>query len=133
MQRQDAEKAREAQLRNEVNAVRALLEAEQQTLGINQDLTRRILKQRVEIDAELGELKRRYESDSKKWDTKYAKEQEKRRVDKMISRHKLEELHDSAETALRDAWERQVSLQNQLTAMEEEMQAAVMSLNDALK
>jgi hypothetical protein len=132
-QRHDAEKALENRLRNEVDAVRALLEEERKSLRINQDLTRRILKQRVEIDAELGELKRSYEKDSKKWDAKYAKAQERRRVDKMISKHQLQQLHDRAETALRDAWERQTTLQNQLAAKEKQMQASISTLNDAFK
>jgi hypothetical protein len=131
-QRHDAEEAREIQLQNEINDMRALLEGERQALRINQDLTHRILKQRVEIDAELGELKRNYESDSKKWDAKYAKQQEKRRLDAMRSKHQLQQLHDSAESSLRDAWERQTALENQLAAKEKQMQAAILALRDAL-
>ncbi|KAI2496197.1 hypothetical protein MHU86_18292 [Fragilaria crotonensis] len=129
----DEAKAREVQLQAEMEGLREMVETERKSLKINQELTNRILKQRVEIDAELGDLKRRFDQDSKKWDSKYAKQQEKRRLDVMRSQRQLQQLHDTAEQALREAWERQENLASQLAAKEKEKYEALIAIRDDMK
>ena len=110
-----------------------MVDTERKSLKINQGLTNRILKQRVEIDAALGELKRRFDQDSKRWDSKYTKQQEKRRLEIMRSQRQLQQLHDTAEQALREAWERQESLAAQLAAKEKEKHATLVAIRDDMK
>ena len=129
----DEAKAREIQLQTELDGLRDMVETERRSLKINQGLTNRILKQRVEIDAELGELKRRFDQDSKRWDSKYTKQQEKRRLEVMRSQRQLQQLHDTAELALREAWERQETLAAQLAAKEKEKHASLVAIRDDMK
>ena len=128
-----AAQAREAQLQSEMDGLRNLLEDEKESQRINKDLTNRILKQRVEIDAELGELKKRYDQDSKQWDDKYAQEHEARRLEVDRARQEMEQLQVSAEAAMVEAEARQASLVDQLAAKEKQKQLAVMSVRDELK
>ena len=102
-------------------------------LKINDELTNRILKQRVEIDAKLGELKKRFNQDNKKWDSKYTKQQEKRRLEVVQSQRQLQQLHDTAEQALREASERQENLAAQLAANEKEKHATLIAIRDDMK
>lgn len=129
----DEAKAREVQLQSELEGLRDMVVTERKSLKINQELTNRILKQRVEIDAELGELKRRFDQDSKRWDSKYTKQQEKRRLEVMRSQRQLQQLHDTAELALREAWERQESLAAQLAAKEKEKHDTLIAIRDDMK
>jgi hypothetical protein len=127
-----AAQAREAQLQREMESLRTLLEGAKESQKIHQDLANRILKQRIEIDAELGELKKRYDRDSKQWDAKYAQEQEARRLEVTRAQQDMEKLQASAEAALAEATERQARLVDQLAATEKQKQVAAMAVQDDL-
>ena len=129
----EAARAREIRLQTEKEDLVKVVESERKSLKINQDLTNRILKQRVEIDAELGELKRRFDQDSKRWDAKYTKQQEKRRLEIMRSKRQLQQLHEAAESALQDAWERQERLTAQLAVKEREKEETFIALREEMK
>jgi hypothetical protein len=124
---------RERQLQNEMDGLRGLLQGEKESQKINQDLKHRILAQRVEIDRELGELKRLYEQDSKHWDSKYTKEHAARRLEAATAQQELEQLQASAEAAVTEAEQRQVSLSEQLATKEKQQLAATIALKDEMK
>ena len=124
---------RERQLQNEMDGLRGLLQGEKESQKINQDLKHRILAQRVEIDRELGELKRLYEQDSKQWDSKYTKEHAARRLEVATAQQELEQLQASAEAAVTEAEQRQVSLSEQLATKEKQQLAATIALKDEMK
>ena len=123
-----AAQAQDAQLQSELDGLRKLLEGKKELQRINKDLTNRILKQCVEIDAELGELKKRYDQDRKQWDAKYAQEHEACCLEVDQARQEMEQLQVSAEAAIVEAKARQATLVDHLAAKEKQKQLAVMSV-----
>jgi hypothetical protein len=130
----------ESQLKNEIKELQEKIREGESSLSINRDLSNRILQQRVEIDAELGRLKLVYDQDKKKWDDKYAKQQEIRRLEASRAKMNLENLQAMAEAALAEASSRQESLMQDLRIKEEEFEAKekqnlsnIMALRDEMR
>ena len=113
--------ARERHLHNEMDGLRGLLQGEKESQKINQDLKHRILAQRVEIDRELGELKLRYEEDSKQWDSKYVKEQEERRLEVAKAQQQMQQLQATAESAVTEAEEKEKQIEVAILAIKDEL------------
>jgi len=113
--------ARERHLHNEMDGLRGLLHGEKESQKINQDLKHRILAQRVEIDRELGELKLRYEEDSKQWDSKYVKEQEERRLEVAKAQQQMQQLQATAESAVTEAEEKEKQIEVAILAIKDEL------------
>lgn len=126
-------KAREQQLKNEIEGFNQILKAEKEAMMINKELTDRILAQRVEIDAELGHLKRLYETDSKTWDSKYVAEYNARRIDVTHAQEQMQELQKNADLAMAEAEARQMKLAEQMASKEKQQQAAVLAIKDDMK
>lgn len=125
-------KAREHQLHNQIESLYQLLDTEKDAMTVNKGMTNRILAQRIEIDVELGELKRRYETDSQEWGLKYTTEQQTRRMEVTRSQQKMKELHQNAEQAVKEAEKRQVDLKSQLVNKERQKLSAVLAIKDQM-
>lgn len=69
-------KAREQQVQEEMDKLYTKFEEEKDHVRQNQVMTNRILTTRVELDLELGLLKKKYEIDSKEWESKLQQEQQ---------------------------------------------------------
>jgi len=129
----DEYEARERQLRNEIESFLQIINAEKEAAMINKELTNRVLEERVEIDAELDELKRLYEQDSKKWDSKYTAEHNARKTDVTLAQQQMQQLQQNAELAVAEAEQRQAKLTEQLVIKEKQKQAAILAVKDEMK
>lgn len=129
----DEYKTREARIQVEMVALNKLLEEEKGKFGVNRELTHRMLAQRVELDAELGTLKRDHEQRHTQWSAKFQQDQEARRVEVAQAKFSLEQQQDQA-LAESEALQRRVSsLQSQVEAKERQKLAAVLAIKDEMK
>jgi hypothetical protein len=87
----------EIKLQHKVENLHQLLKWEDESKTINQDMTNRILQQHVTLDAELGLLKKKYDSYSKSWDLKFSKEQEAHCLYIVKAQKEMQLLQDSIE------------------------------------
>jgi cytochrome c556 len=70
LQAMDEFKARESQLQRDMDMLFSKLEEEKEHVRQNQDMTNRILATRIELDTELGILKKKYTEEAKVWESK---------------------------------------------------------------
>ncbi|KAI2507673.1 hypothetical protein MHU86_6766 [Fragilaria crotonensis] len=70
MRAMDEFKARESQLQRDMDMLFSKLEEEKEHVRQNQDMTNRILATRIELDTELGILKKKYTEEAKVWESK---------------------------------------------------------------
>jgi hypothetical protein len=61
---------RELQLQRDMDMLFTKLEEEKEHVRQNQDMTNRILATRIELDTELGILKKKYTSEAREWESK---------------------------------------------------------------
>lgn len=125
--------SREQKLKQETNALHALLETERESIKVNQELTNRILTQRIEIDAELGNLKKVYDQDNKQWGDKYKAEQMAREREVLRVRQQLQAQENRAGIAGEEAKQRLGVLVSQLAAKEQEKQQSVRTIKDTMR
>lgn len=126
-------KIRERQLLGEMDSLRDLLDAENQAMKVNKDLTNRILAQRINLDSELGQLQRRYAEESCEWDARYQAELEARLAEGAKAQQEMEFLQEAAVNAAEKAEQRKKSLLGQLSMKEREKQIAVLSVTEESK
>jgi uncharacterized protein YlxW (UPF0749 family) len=62
--------SRELQLQRDMDMLFTKLEEEKEHVRQNQDMTNRILATRIELDTELGILKKKYTSEAREWESK---------------------------------------------------------------
>ena len=67
-------KARELQLERDMDLLFSKLEEEKVHVRQNQDMTNRILATRIELDTELGILKKKYMTEAREWESKLVAE-----------------------------------------------------------
>lgn len=126
-------KIRERQLMEEIASLRDLVDAEKQAMKVNKDLTNRILAQRTNIEAELGQLQRRYAQESTQWDASYHAELQARIAESEKAQQEMDELQKDAEKAAEEAEARKVSLLGQLSMKEREKQTAILAAKEEAK
>jgi hypothetical protein len=62
----------------EIDRLQRRLETELDNSRVHKEMTSQLVAHRMALDAELGELKRRYQVEHKEWSSKYAAEQDSR-------------------------------------------------------
>jgi hypothetical protein len=125
--------ARESELQKEIDGLKGLLQGQKEAQAINQELTNRILQRRIELDAELGALRKRYELESRNWDYKFAQEQEARRMAVQKAQEEMVTLQANFEAALEIAKDQQNSLKEQLEKKEQEKLVAITAVREEMK
>jgi chromosome segregation ATPase len=96
------------------------LDAEHEHILMNQEMTNRILATRVELDAELGQLKKKYASDIKEMEWKLKAEQEAHDRDLAARNHDLVKARDELNR-----------LHQQMTEVEDELGQKLKAEKDA--
>lgn len=129
----ETHKMREAQLQKEINSLVESLESEKVTSETNKEMMNRVLETRADLDAELDELKRRYEQDSSDWGAKYAEEQAARRSEVARAQQQMDELQENSAKAAEEAEQRHKNLMEQLTLKENQKEAAVLEVQNEMK
>ena len=120
-------------LRDETETLKRHLEQEKEKILANQAMTANLVSQRVALDTELGELRRLYETESKQWDSKYAREQDTRRLELTKAQNKILEMQTKAELAMAELEKSKTKLSEQLSVKETQMQAVIVALKDQLQ
>ena len=93
----DQYKQREQQLQGQIQHLTDMLELEKEAVRTNEEITKRILSARTEIDKEYGELRQRYETDSVMWVGRFKTEKEAHTRDVYEAHLQLEKLKQKLE------------------------------------
>lgn len=126
-------KAREQSLESEIDHLRDLLGREKENLVVNQEMTGRIVAQRVDIDAQLGQLQREFDQERNNWTAQYTNQQEAHRRHVESSREDLEAMQQESLVEAKHAQDRITSLQQQLSNKERQKQDALLAIKDEMK
>jgi len=97
MRAMDEFKARESQLQRDMDMLFSKLEEEKEHVRQNQDMTNRILATRIELDTELGILKKKYTEEAKVWESKLQAEKAARVNDVAKAQAEVERLKKEVE------------------------------------
>jgi hypothetical protein len=124
---------RESALLLEVDRLRKILDSEKDKIRINQEMTARIVSQRMELDAEVGALKHQYETASSNWSSKYEAEQQARRKELANANCDLERQEAKAKAEAEHLHRRVLSLQKSLEAKELEKQGIIAAMATEMK
>ena len=87
-------KARESMLQHEMDVLAAKLRKEEENIRQHHEVSNRILQARIDLDVELGLLKKKYQEDSKKWEEDLKAEQEAHKIDLIQSQRQLDQLQN---------------------------------------
>ena len=117
----------------EIASLKLQFESAKETIRINQEMTAKLVSQRVSLDAELGKMKKMFEQESQQWDAKYAQEQEARREDMMKAHQEMLQLQERTEAATAEAEGTKASLLEQLARKEKQKHAAVAAVKEELQ
>jgi phage-related minor tail protein len=126
-------KRREEALQAEIAGLNLRFGDAKETIRINQEMTAKLVTQRVSLDAELGKMKQRFEQESQQWDAKYAQEQEARRDEMKRAHQEILQFQARAEAATAEAEASKASLLEQLARKEKQKLAAVAAVKEELK
>jgi hypothetical protein len=124
---------REDALRGEMEDLIWQLNDEKKKVRVNQEMTDRIHGKRVALDAELGELKQRYDQESEHWSAKYEQEHSAYQQSILETKQKLDEQQEQALLEAKELESRLSGLKEQLSIKEKQKQAAVLAIKDELK
>lgn len=86
--------ARESKLQTEMDFLAAKLRKEEENIRKHHEVSNRILQARIDLDVELGLLKKKYQEDSKKWEQDLKAEQEAHKTDLIQSQRQLDQLQN---------------------------------------
>lgn len=96
-------KAREKKLQQKLDLLTAKLEAEREHIKVNQHMSNNILATRVQLDQELGLLKKKYEADSQDWKARLEQEKQAHGRDVAEAQAEVERLKKELEMASEEA------------------------------
>jgi intracellular protein transport protein USO1 len=85
-------KQREKMLQKEMEVLRQKLEHEEEQIRQARDMSNTILQARIDIDKELGLLKKQYQEERKQWEKALSAEQEARRIEVVNAQRELDAL-----------------------------------------
>jgi hypothetical protein len=121
----DEYRVREQKRQLEIEDLHKRLQQEKANILVNQEMTSRVIGKRVEVEKELGELKRQYIEDSKEWTDRFEKEQEAHRRELALTKAELEDQLAKANIEAGKLQQSILSLMEQLSKKELEKQVAV--------
>lgn len=121
----DEYQVREQKRQLEIEDLHKRLQQEKANILVNQEMTSRVIVKRVEVEKELGELKRQYIEDSKEWTDRFEKEQEAHRRELALTKAELEDQLAKANIDADKLQQSISSLMEQLSKKELEKQVAV--------
>lgn len=124
---------REQALRGEIQCLHSELEKEKEQIRLNQEMTGRVVAERVALDNELGELKRQHEQKRKDWAVKYQAEQEARRYEVSKAQLELEEQQKLAVSEAMELHDRVSNLNEQLSVKEKQKHGALLALKNQMQ
>lgn len=124
---------REQTFQAEIASLDLQFETAKETIRINQEMTAKLVSQRVSLDSELGKMKKMFEQESQQWDAKYAQEQEARREEMMRAHQEMLQLQERTDAATAEAEGIKTSLLEQLARKEKQKQAAVAAVKEELQ
>jgi DNA repair exonuclease SbcCD ATPase subunit len=87
-------KERENTLQKEMEVLAEKLRNEKENIRKHHEASNRILQARIDLDVELGLLKKKYQKDSEKWQKDLKAEQEARKIDLIQSQAQLDQLQN---------------------------------------
>ena len=117
----------------EIDQLTKLLESEKEKIQVNQEMISRIVAQRIQLDVELGELKRRYQTESTQWSAKYHTEQEAHRKEAALAKANLEEQEAKAKVEFDALQTKVLRLLDQLSKKEQEKDAAIRLFKEEMR
>lgn len=125
--------AREDVLQNEISRLHNVIDGEKENLRINQGMTNNILAQRIEIDLELGLLRREYKLKGHRWSKQRQDEQKAHQLSAAKAKQELQDHQQQAMEHAAELHEHVLLLEKQLAAKERLKQAAIMSIKGDMK
>jgi hypothetical protein len=117
----------------EIDKLTKRLESEKEKIQVNQEMISRIVTKRIQLDAELGELKRRYQTESMQWSAKYHTEQEAHRKEVALAKANLEEQEAKAKVEFDASQTKFSRLLDQLSKKEQEKDAAIRLFKEEMR
>jgi hypothetical protein len=129
----EASKARERDLQAKIDTLISQGETYKEQMRMKQEMTNRILVTRIELDAELGQLKKKYASDMKEWKNKLKTEQEVHSRDMARAAALVEELKAEAAALAEKHNQHLVKARDQLVGLHQQMTEVEDELSQKLK
>jgi hypothetical protein len=110
----------------EIEALKKSLEQAKDNILVNHQMTNQIITARIDLDRELGELKKRFALESTEWSWKHAAEQEARRAEVAKAKAELEDQEGQAKMEAKLLNDRITTLMEQLSRKEQDKQAIML-------